>query len=193
MTVEGEDDDVAAPGQTRRAHDLCPLVPADARRQLVVPACGHFSLFPWRRLAHPRSTGGAGLHGPIWPHRDRALSLTPSESLDHPDITRTGSLLCVRTLFVSLPSTTAETPALPCEAMTIRCATFLLCRLKDRLPRPVVLDVDRLAANPGCRRSLGRNVETSHGVILGILLELFIGDGCQRGPRGRPAGSAQLP
>jgi poly(3-hydroxybutyrate) depolymerase len=30
MTVEGEDDDIAAPGQTRRAHDLCPAVPADA-------------------------------------------------------------------------------------------------------------------------------------------------------------------
>lgn len=55
MTVEGEDDDIAAPGQTRRAHDLCPSVPADARRQLLVPACGHFSLF----------------HGDIW--RTRVL------------------------------------------------------------------------------------------------------------------------
>ena len=56
MTVEGEDDDVASPGQTRRAHDLCPLVPADARRQLVVPACGHFSLFHgslWRTQVLP--------------------------------------------------------------------------------------------------------------------------------------------
>jgi hypothetical protein len=55
MTVEGEHDDIAAPGQTQRAHDLCPSVPADARRQLVVPACGHFSLF----------------HGEIW--RTRVL------------------------------------------------------------------------------------------------------------------------
>jgi len=56
MTVEGEDDDVAAPGQTLRAHDLCPLVPADTRRQLVVPACGHFSLFHggiWRTRVLP--------------------------------------------------------------------------------------------------------------------------------------------
>ena len=27
MTVEGEYDDIAAPGQTRRAHELCPAVP----------------------------------------------------------------------------------------------------------------------------------------------------------------------
>jgi poly(3-hydroxybutyrate) depolymerase len=56
MTVEGEDDDVAAPGQTRRAHDLCPLVPAGSRCQLVVPACGHFSLFHggvWRTRVLP--------------------------------------------------------------------------------------------------------------------------------------------
>lgn len=56
MTVEGEHDDVAAPGQTRRAHDLCPSVPAEARSQLVVPACGHFSLFHggiWRTRVLP--------------------------------------------------------------------------------------------------------------------------------------------
>jgi poly(3-hydroxybutyrate) depolymerase len=55
MTVEGELDDIAAPGQTQRAHDLCPSVPAHARRRLVVPDCGHFSLF----------------HGSIW--RTRVL------------------------------------------------------------------------------------------------------------------------
>lgn len=55
MTVEGEDDDIAAPGQTQRAHDLCPAVPIDARRHLLVPDCGHFSLF----------------HGDIW--RTRVL------------------------------------------------------------------------------------------------------------------------
>jgi poly(3-hydroxybutyrate) depolymerase len=56
MTVEGEDDDIAAPGQTRRAHDLCLSVPVDARSQLLVPACGHFSLFHgniWRRRVLP--------------------------------------------------------------------------------------------------------------------------------------------
>ena len=56
MTVEGEQDDIAAPGQTRRAHDLCPSVPAEARGQLVVSACGHFSLFhgdTWRTRVLP--------------------------------------------------------------------------------------------------------------------------------------------
>jgi poly(3-hydroxybutyrate) depolymerase len=56
MTVEGEYDDIAAPGQTQRAHELCPSIPAEARRQLVVPACGHFSLFhgeTWRTRVLP--------------------------------------------------------------------------------------------------------------------------------------------
>ena len=56
MTVEGEYDDIAAPGQTQRAHDLCPSVPADGRRQLIVPGCGHFSLFYggiWRSRVLP--------------------------------------------------------------------------------------------------------------------------------------------
>jgi poly(3-hydroxybutyrate) depolymerase len=56
MTVEGEDDDIAAPGQTQRAHDLCPCVPESLRRRLLVPACGHFTLFhgeTWRRRVLP--------------------------------------------------------------------------------------------------------------------------------------------
>jgi len=56
MTVEGEHDDIAAPGQTGAAHGLCPALPARARRRLVVPACGHFSLFHgriWRTQVLP--------------------------------------------------------------------------------------------------------------------------------------------
>jgi len=56
MTVEGEYDDIAAPGQTGCVHDLCPSVPADARRRLIVPACGHFSVFHgriWRTRVLP--------------------------------------------------------------------------------------------------------------------------------------------
>jgi poly(3-hydroxybutyrate) depolymerase len=56
MTVEGEYDDIAAPGQTRRAHDLCRSVPDARRRQLLVPGCGHFSLFHgdiWRARVLP--------------------------------------------------------------------------------------------------------------------------------------------
>ena len=74
MTVEGEYDDIAAPGQTASAHELCPSVAIDARRRLIVPACGHFSLFHgriWRvrvlpevrdfieRFGHPQARIGA--------------------------------------------------------------------------------------------------------------------------------------
>lgn len=45
MTVEGERDDIAAPGQTYAAHELCPRIAAESRRAIVVPRCGHFSLF----------------------------------------------------------------------------------------------------------------------------------------------------
>ncbi|MEX5729744.1 poly(3-hydroxybutyrate) depolymerase [Rhodovulum iodosum] len=45
MTVEGEVDDIAAPGQTAAAHALCPALPARRRGRLVVADCGHFSLF----------------------------------------------------------------------------------------------------------------------------------------------------
>jgi poly(3-hydroxybutyrate) depolymerase len=56
MTVEGEVDDIAAPGQTRAAHDLCPYIPTARRRHLVVADAGHFSLVHghrWRRIVHP--------------------------------------------------------------------------------------------------------------------------------------------
>lgn len=45
MTVEGEDDDIAAPGQTYAAHALCPDVPSRLRRHLLLTGKGHFSLF----------------------------------------------------------------------------------------------------------------------------------------------------
>jgi poly(3-hydroxybutyrate) depolymerase len=60
MTVEGEFDDIAAPGQTGSAHDLCSSVPTNARRRLIVPACGHFSLFHgriWRAQVLPEVRG----------------------------------------------------------------------------------------------------------------------------------------
>lgn len=56
MTVEGEYDDIAAPGQTHAAHKLCPSVPNNARRHLIVRRSGHFSLFhghAWRSTVLP--------------------------------------------------------------------------------------------------------------------------------------------
>jgi poly(3-hydroxybutyrate) depolymerase len=56
MTVEGEADDIAAPGQTSAAHALCRSVATDRRRHLLVPRSGHFSLFhggTWRSRILP--------------------------------------------------------------------------------------------------------------------------------------------
>ncbi|TCT06785.1 polyhydroxyalkanoate depolymerase [Aquabacter spiritensis] len=50
LTAEAEKDDIAAPGQTVAAHDLCRAVPHDLRRRLLVPAAGHFSLFHGGRM-----------------------------------------------------------------------------------------------------------------------------------------------
>jgi poly(3-hydroxybutyrate) depolymerase len=48
MTVEGAEDDIAAPGQTYAAHAICKSIPNRRRQHLVVDACGHFSLFHGR-------------------------------------------------------------------------------------------------------------------------------------------------
>jgi poly(3-hydroxybutyrate) depolymerase len=56
MTVEGERDDIAAPGQTEAAHALASSLPSRLRRRLVVPRAGHFSLFygdTWRVAVLP--------------------------------------------------------------------------------------------------------------------------------------------
>ena len=67
---------IAAPGHTRRAHDLCPPVPPDARRHLLVPDCGHFSLFHGDLFAYVRSARVAGVYGKVWRRRDSASRLS---------------------------------------------------------------------------------------------------------------------
>jgi poly(3-hydroxybutyrate) depolymerase len=55
-TVEGDLDDIAPPGQTRVAHELCANVPGHARRHLLQPGIGHFGAFhgrTWRRAIMP--------------------------------------------------------------------------------------------------------------------------------------------
>jgi poly(3-hydroxybutyrate) depolymerase len=57
MTIEGERDDIAAPGQTEAAHCLCHKAPNALRRRFVAPGAGHFSLFHggrWRRDVLPQ-------------------------------------------------------------------------------------------------------------------------------------------
>lgn len=56
LTVEGENDDIAAPGQTDAAHRLCPGLPDDLHHRLLVRHSGHFSLFhgeAWRHDVLP--------------------------------------------------------------------------------------------------------------------------------------------
>ncbi len=56
LTVEGERDDIAAPGQTGAAHSLLSSLPPHLHRRLIVPHAGHFSLFygdTWRRAVLP--------------------------------------------------------------------------------------------------------------------------------------------
>jgi poly(3-hydroxybutyrate) depolymerase len=45
LTIEGEFDDIAAPGQTSAAHGLCSSLADRLRHRIVVPGAGHFSLF----------------------------------------------------------------------------------------------------------------------------------------------------
>ncbi len=57
MTIEGELDDIAGPGQTQAAHDLCTGIAAEARSHYTVPRAGHYGIFSgrrWRELVYPR-------------------------------------------------------------------------------------------------------------------------------------------
>jgi poly(3-hydroxybutyrate) depolymerase len=52
LTIEGEEDDIAAVGQTAAAHDLARRLPASLRGRHVQPKVGHFGTFhgaAWRR------------------------------------------------------------------------------------------------------------------------------------------------
>lgn len=56
LTVEGEEDDIAAVGQTAAAHDLAPRLPAGRRGRHVEPGVGHFGVFhgaAWRNHIVP--------------------------------------------------------------------------------------------------------------------------------------------
>jgi poly(3-hydroxybutyrate) depolymerase len=57
MTIEGEHDDVSAPGQTRAAHALCRNIPDQRRRHHLQAGVGHFGVFHgrvWRSEVLPR-------------------------------------------------------------------------------------------------------------------------------------------
>jgi poly(3-hydroxybutyrate) depolymerase len=65
MTIEGVEDDIAAIGQTRAAHQLCPNIPGPMRRTLAIDGAGHFSLFhgrTWREKVLPEVTAFIAAH-----------------------------------------------------------------------------------------------------------------------------------
>lgn len=49
MTVEGELDDISAPGQTLAAHDMCSSIPAARRDNYLQHGVGHYGIFNGRR------------------------------------------------------------------------------------------------------------------------------------------------
>jgi poly(3-hydroxybutyrate) depolymerase len=50
LTVEGERDDITAPGQTVAAHALCTGIPAERKLHHLQPDAGHFGTFSGRRF-----------------------------------------------------------------------------------------------------------------------------------------------
>ncbi len=49
MTIEGERDDISAPGQCAAALDLCPKLPTALKQAHVEPNAGHYGIFAGRR------------------------------------------------------------------------------------------------------------------------------------------------
>jgi poly(3-hydroxybutyrate) depolymerase len=57
FTVEGELDDISAPGQTLAAHALCAELPKKRRDHMVAEGVGHYGIFNgrrWRETIYPR-------------------------------------------------------------------------------------------------------------------------------------------
>ena len=57
LTVEGEHDDISAPGQTSAAHTLMPNIAAPLHASVLAPGVGHYGLFSgskWRDHIAPR-------------------------------------------------------------------------------------------------------------------------------------------
>ena len=57
LTVEGELDDISAPGQTIAAHTICSSIPASRRGQYLQQGVGHYGIFngrKWRSEILPR-------------------------------------------------------------------------------------------------------------------------------------------
>jgi poly(3-hydroxybutyrate) depolymerase len=49
LTIEGELDDISAPGQTEAAHALCSGLPAEMKKHVLYPQVGHYGIFNGRK------------------------------------------------------------------------------------------------------------------------------------------------
>ncbi|MDR3179320.1 MAG: polyhydroxyalkanoate depolymerase [Holosporaceae bacterium] len=57
LTIEGEKDDISAPGQTFAAHAMCNRIPSDMREHYLQPGVGHYGVFSgskWRAYVAPK-------------------------------------------------------------------------------------------------------------------------------------------
>lgn len=57
MTIEGENDDISAPGQSYAAHAMCKNIPNDRRAHHLQPGVGHYGVFSgskWRAFVAPK-------------------------------------------------------------------------------------------------------------------------------------------
>ena len=65
MTVEGELDDISAPGQTIAAQTICRGIPSERREQYMQPGVGHYGIFngrKWRGEILPRIASFIAAH-----------------------------------------------------------------------------------------------------------------------------------
>jgi poly(3-hydroxybutyrate) depolymerase len=97
LTVEGERDDISAPGQTLAAHNLCNNITPERHYQHLQPKVGHYGIFEgraWREEISPRvaafirKTGvDNGLKYSEIPPNTRLMPPNlwhPSEGINHP-------------------------------------------------------------------------------------------------------------
>ncbi len=65
LTVEGEKDDICAPGQTLAAHDLCVSIKPHRKQHLLQAGVGHYGVFSgsrWRHEIYPEVRSHIGVH-----------------------------------------------------------------------------------------------------------------------------------
>ncbi len=65
LTVEGEKDDICAPGQTLAAHDLCVSIKSHRKQHLLQAGVGHYGVFSgsrWRHEIYPEVRSHIGVH-----------------------------------------------------------------------------------------------------------------------------------